>query len=122
MSCYTLIRLLFDGRLYTYPTFGVLVAAAKCLPPRTLNLQCAFADFLTNTNSSRTKNYAQRKVESPTKESNALRFLVEHGGSGSPGDKGSLVFEQSSGHLLTVQMTGANLDPWRLATHMLAQI
>lgn len=68
------------------------------------------------------KNYAQREVESPPKESSSLRFLDEHGGSGPPGEKGSLVFEQSSGHLLTVKMTGANLDPWQLTKHMLAQI
>jgi hypothetical protein len=75
-----------------------------------------------NTNGKRTKNYAQREVESPPMESSSLRFLDEHGGSGSPGEKGSLVFEQSLGHLLTVQMKGADLGPWRLTEHMLAQI
>jgi hypothetical protein len=31
----------------------------------------------------------------------------------SPAEKGSLAFEQSSEHLLTVKMKGADLGPWQ---------
>lgn len=95
-----------------YPTVGSL-SQRQCLPPGAFNLQGApaFANFWTNTNSKRIKTMHNGKWKAPPKESSSLRFPDEHGGSGSLGEKGSLVFEQSSGHLLTVQMTGANLDP-----------
>lgn len=93
ISCYTLnhfFRLLFDGRLYTLPYCGVLVTAAVCLPPGALNLQSApaFANFWTNTNSKRIKTMHNGKWKAPPKESSSLRFPDEHGGSGSPGEKG----------------------------------